>query len=112
MNEEIVGGPDQQDAQPKPASCREEPGVFVPLIDRGRCEGKAACVAVCPVGVFRMEVLSPQDKSQLPVFARFRAWVHGNRQAFAVHAESCQACGLCVRECPEEAITLVRAGQN
>jgi NAD-dependent dihydropyrimidine dehydrogenase PreA subunit len=33
--------------------------------------------------------------------------VHGGRQAFAVNAEACQACGLCVTACPEHAIRLL-----
>ena len=32
--------------------CRAEPGRFLPVIDRGRCEGKRDCVEVCPHRVF------------------------------------------------------------
>jgi len=112
MNERIAPEPAPRNADAKPDSCRQEAGVFVPVVDRGRCEGKAACVAVCPVGVFRIDLLSPALKSELPAFARFRAWIHGNRQAFAVYSGRCEACGLCVEECPEEAIVLVRKDSN
>lgn len=31
--------------------CRAEPGQYVPVIDRSRCEGKRDCAEVCPYGV-------------------------------------------------------------
>ena len=40
-----------------PASCKQAPGAFVPVIDRNRCEGKADCVRVCPVGVFAVDFI-------------------------------------------------------
>ncbi|WP_349700487.1 4Fe-4S binding protein [Acidisarcina polymorpha] len=46
----------------------------------------------------------------MPFLSRIKASVHGNRQAFAVRAEACQACGVCVSACPEGAIQLVRSG--
>ena len=33
--------------------CKQEPGVFAPVIDRASCEGKADCVVVCPCDCFR-----------------------------------------------------------
>ena len=39
-------------------------------------------------------------------FARGKLFVHGGRQAFAVRAADCHACGLCVKACPERAIRL------
>ena len=88
--------------------CRHEPGLFVPVIDRSRCEGKEDCVEVCPYSVFEMHQLSDRDKRAMPWGARLKAWVHGNRQAFAVNAQNCHACGLCVSACPERAIKLAR----
>jgi 4Fe-4S ferredoxin len=35
-------------------------------------------------------------------------FVHGGKQAYAVNADACRACGLCVTACPEKAITLAR----
>ena len=90
------------------SDCKHEPGVFVPVIDRSRCEGKEDCVEVCPYSVFEMRQLSGRDKHAMPLGARLKAWVHGNRQAFAVDAQNCHACGLCVSACPERAIKLLR----
>lgn len=88
--------------------CKQDAGVFTPVIDRNRCEGKEDCVQVCPYNVFEMRKLSAEDKAELRFISRVKAFVHGNRQAFAVRADDCHACGLCVAACPEHAITLRR----
>jgi 4Fe-4S ferredoxin len=90
--------------------CPQPAGQYVPVIDRNRCEGKEDCVAVCPCEVFDMQTLSEADKAAMPFFSRFKARVHGNRQAFAVRASDCEACGLCITACPEQAIKLRRTG--
>jgi 4Fe-4S ferredoxin len=92
--------------------CKHEAGVFVPAIDRSRCEGKEDCVQVCPYGVFEMRQLSDREKRAMPLRALLKAWIHGNRQAFAVHSQDCHACGLCVSACPERAIKLLRPSSN
>lgn len=79
-----------------------------PVIDRNACEGKAECVALCPVNVFAMGVLPAEQRNALTFRGKVKGLVHGWRQAFAVNAESCEACGLCVKHCPEKAISLVR----
>lgn len=89
--------------------CKHEAGIFVPVVNRARCEGKEDCVEVCPYNVFEMRLLSDSEKQALPFGARIKAWVHGNRQAFATNASQCHACGLCVEVCPERAIKLMRA---
>ena len=94
------------------SDCKHEPGVFVPVIDRLLCEGKEDCVEVCPYGVFEMRQLSNRDKQGMALGARLKAWVHGNRQAFAVDAQNCHACGLCVSACPERAIKLLRLSSS
>ncbi len=91
------------------ADCKQEVGVFAPVINRSRCEGKEDCVRVCPYDVFEMGKLTPELKSALPFAARIKAMLHRNRQSFAVRADNCHACGLCVAACPERAITLARA---
>lgn len=88
------------------ADCKD-PDVLHPVIDRARCEAKADCVRVCPYDVFEVRALGPADKVGLGAFARFKAFVHGNKQAF-VDPARCHACGLCVKACPEDAIRLVR----
>ena len=88
--------------------CKQEPGVFAPVINRNRCEGKEDCVQVCPYDVFEMGKLSLEDRAALPFVSRVKALIHRNRQAFAVNARDCHACGLCVAACPEHAIKLER----
>ena len=84
-------------------------GELVPSIDRNRCEGKEDCVRVCPYHVFEIRVLGDAERAQLSTRGALKARFHGYRQAFAVQAEQCHACGLCVTACPEHAIKLVRA---
>jgi len=89
--------------------CKQPPGVVAPEINRSRCEGKEDCVEVCPYDVFEIRTLTKDERRALPFLARLKAAAHGNRQAFAVRAEACHACGLCVQACPERAIRLVKA---
>jgi len=90
-------------------SCRQPPGVMVPVIDRNRCEGRAACVAVCPTRVFVIGVLPPEQRRGLSLRGRLKGFGHGWKQAFTPNAAACEACGKCVEACPEQAITLARA---
>lgn len=97
-------------ALPDPAeSCHQPPGVFVPVVDRARCEGKDECVRVCPYDVLEIRKVVDHEKAGLGRFARFKLFVHGGEQAFAIRADQCRACGRCVAACPEHAITLRRA---
>jgi NAD-dependent dihydropyrimidine dehydrogenase PreA subunit len=88
--------------------CADAPGRFAPEIDRNRCEAKADCVRVCPYHVFEIRALAPEAKRTLSFVGRIKAFAHGGKQAFAIHADLCHACGLCVKACPEDAIRLVR----
>jgi NAD-dependent dihydropyrimidine dehydrogenase PreA subunit len=90
-------------------SCRQAPGVMVPVIDRNRCEGKADCVAVCPTNVFVVGVLPPGERAGMSWRGKLKGFGHGWKQAFTPNAAACEACGKCVEACPEEAIRLVRA---
>ena len=90
-------------------TCRLAPGVVRPIVDPARCEGKAACISVCPVDVFEI-VRMPNDTYQgLPFFAKFKVWAHGMKTAATPNVDACEACGLCVSACPERAIRLQRA---
>jgi len=80
-----------------------------PVVDLNRCEGKAVCVAVCPYKVFEVQLIAPAQAGRLTLAGRLRRLLHGGRQAVAVRSTDCHACGLCVKECPEEAIRLVKA---
>ena len=88
--------------------CRQEPGVVTPVIDRGRCDGKADCVDVCPYNVFELDILPPDERTGLGFMAKVKGTLNGWKQSFAIHAEACQACGLCITACPEKAIRLER----
>lgn len=85
-----------------------EAGRFKPVIDRRRCEGKAACMVVCPYDVFEVRTMDDRDYAALPLAARFKSGFHGRQTAYTPNEDACHACGLCVTACPEKAITLVR----
>ena len=91
-----------------PDDCKQEAGIIAPVIDRNRCEGKEDCVRVCPYHVFEMGTLTPEQRKGLSWIGWLKALGHGGRQAFAVRADACHACGLCVTACPEQAIRLAR----
>ena len=93
---------------PPDNDCTQPAGVVHPVIDRNRCEGKAECVAVCPVGVFEIGVLPVEARRELSLKGRIKGFVHSWRQAIAVRESACEACGLCVKHCPEGAIRLER----
>ncbi len=94
---------------PPSPDCPQPAGAFRPRIDRNRCEGKGDCVRVCPVGVFDVGTLPAEQRSGLGWRGRIKGVVHGWQQALLVRADACQACGLCVKACPESAISLQRA---
>lgn len=89
-------------------TCRQAPGVVHPIVDPSRCEGKAACAAVCPVDVFEVVRMAPELFQTLPLGAKLNVWAHGMKTAATPNAGACEACGLCVAACPEDAIRLSR----
>jgi NAD-dependent dihydropyrimidine dehydrogenase PreA subunit len=89
--------------------CDEAPGRLVPVINRNRCEAKTDCITACPYDVFEIRLLTDAERASLSWIGWLKARAHGNKQAFAVGAQDCHACGLCVTACPEKAITLARA---
>src|SRR5579859_7340758 len=84
--------------------CKQPAGVIEPVIDRERCEGKADCLRICPYDVFELSLLTSEQWSALTLRGRLKALMHGRRQAVAVKADQCHACGLCLAACPEKAI--------
>ncbi len=89
--------------------CASRASAVVPVIDRNRCEGKSACVEVCPYHVFELCTIEPDDRAALSLVGKLKTWVHGGKQAYATGSEDCHACGLCVAACPEQAIRLMPA---
>ncbi len=86
----------------------KDPGVLRPQIDRNKCEGKSACVDVCPYDVFVVRVIDEADRKQLSLLGRIKSRVHGGKTAYTPNAAACHSCGACVKACPEKAIKLVR----
>jgi len=94
------------------ATCKQPPGVIVPLVDLRRCEGKGDCAGVCPEDVFRVQRIADTDYRQLGTLHKLKLRVHGMQVAYTPNAADCRACGLCVAACPEQAITLARSGSH
>jgi 4Fe-4S ferredoxin len=91
-----------------PETCGPGAGDLVPVIDIARCEGKAECLRVCPFDVFEVRVATSAERRSLGLLAQVKSLAHGHRKAFAIHADQCHACGLCVEACPETAIRLLK----
>lgn len=87
-------------------------GRVIPVVDFSRCEGKDACVIVCPHDVFKVQQIEPSDYKQLSFIAKIKNRVHRGRVAYTPNADQCRACGLCVKACPEQAIKLVKVGRS
>ncbi len=88
--------------------CRAKPGELAPVIDRGRCEGKADCARVCPFDVFEVRRIDDADFAQLGMLGKLKSVAHGRKTAYTPRASACRACGKCVAACPEKAIKLAR----
>ncbi len=90
------------------STCKQDPGVIIPIIDRNQCEGKGPCVAVCPHQVLEVHTLPPDQRKGVSTVGKLKGWAHGWQQARVAQPDRCQACGKCVAACPEKAITLAR----
>jgi len=91
-----------------PETCRPNAGELAPVIDLARCEGKADCLRVCPYDVFEVRVATSAERRSLGLMSQLKSLAHGHMKAFAVYADQCHACGLCVEACPETAIRLLK----
>lgn len=88
-------------------NCRASPGSYRPEVDPRRCEGKAACVTVCPYHVFEVGRMAAETFDAMPFLVKLKILAHGRKTAFTPNADACRACGICVEACPEQAIKLV-----
>lgn len=86
-------------------ACHPEKSL-APVVDRNRCEGKRDCVAVCPCSVFEVRRMDDADFERLSFFGKLKSRAHNRMTAYTPHAAACEACGLCVEACPEDAIKL------
>jgi NAD-dependent dihydropyrimidine dehydrogenase PreA subunit len=86
--------------------CKAAPGAFVPVVNRSSCEGKNDCVDVCPYDVFEVRRMDDADFEKLSFLGKMKSRAHGRKTAYTPNADKCQACGLCVVACPEDAIKL------
>lgn len=71
----------------------------VAVVDRKKCTGCTACTVVCPRHVIQMKPIAPQPAVKC-----------SNKDKGALVNKTCKvgciACGLCVRNCPNQAIFL------
>lgn len=88
--------------------CKAEAGVYIPVVNRSKCEGKKDCAEVCPYNVFEITTIDEAEFQALPFLAKMKLRVHGKQTAYTPRADACRACGLCVVACPEKAIELVK----
>ena len=61
-------------------------------------------------GAKELGVLAPEARRDLSFKGKVKGFAHSWRQAVAVREADCEACGLCVKHCPEGAIKLVSRG--
>ncbi len=87
--------------------CHDIAGKLMPVVDLNSCGGKEDCIAACPYDVFKMLPITPEQKAQLTLKGKLKAFFFTNK-AFVVTPAQCHACGLCVKACPEKAIKLTR----
>jgi len=68
--------------------CTGDEGVWIPIVDHGRCEGKWDCVVVCPHDVFEIRRTDESDFKQLPRLPRCASSpiAHRRQTAFAPNA--------------------------
>jgi 4Fe-4S ferredoxin len=91
--------------------CRDAK-IMMPQIRLGKCEGAGDCAEVCPYDVFEIRKATKDERANFNLKERIKSFVHGHKKGFVVKPEQCQACGLCVKACPEKAIKLAKYLQD
>jgi NAD-dependent dihydropyrimidine dehydrogenase PreA subunit len=89
--------------------CKEPQGKFIPIVDFSRCEAKGPCTQVCPYDVFEIRTIEPSDYAKLGLLSKLKNQIRGAKVSYTPRADRCQACGLCIKACPEQAIKLIRS---
>jgi 4Fe-4S ferredoxin len=92
--------------------CKHPPNCIMPIVNLSKCEGKGPCIEVCPYEVFEMKPITTKQFFALNAIGKIKTVVHGKNKAFAVNANKCLGCGLCVSACPEKAIKLSIIGKE
>jgi NAD-dependent dihydropyrimidine dehydrogenase PreA subunit len=87
---------------------RQAPGIFMPVINASRCDGKGHCVDVCRERVIALKPAEGDHVEDQSLLQRLHLRLFGRRLAYLRNQASCTACGRCVSACPEQAITLRR----
>ncbi|MFP3984491.1 MAG: ferredoxin family protein [Candidatus Bathyarchaeia archaeon] len=65
------------------------------LVDHDKCEGEGLCADLCPVNVFKVEIVSRQPRKAKTVVA---------------NDDACIFCRICEVNCPNQAIIIVQEG--
>jgi 4Fe-4S ferredoxin len=88
-------------------TCESKAGRYVVEVDRNKCEGKRACVDVCPYNVFEVRRIDDADFSRLSIFGKLKSVAHGRKTAYTPNMDACRACRKCITACPEDALRLI-----
>jgi 4Fe-4S ferredoxin len=92
--------------------CKHPSNYIFPIINLSKCEGKGPCILVCPYDVFEIKSITTKQFFELNSIGKIKTIVHGRNKAFAVNADKCLGCGLCISVCPEKAIKLSIVGKQ
>ena len=55
------------------SECKQDPGVFKPVVSRSKGEGKRDCVEVCPYDVFEVRRMDDADFASLSFLAKLKS---------------------------------------
>ena len=75
-------------------------------VNSSACDGCGACVENCSTGVFVLREITEDERRDLSFPGKLKVRVKGKVKSFINKPEDCVACGLCVNQCHERAISL------